>query len=205
VSGYTAGEKVWHSTNGGQTWLNETQTGLPNLPCNAVVLDSVAGGIYVGMDAGIYYKKIGQAAWQNFSDGLPNASVHELEIAQKGQNASDRRILAATFGRGVWRSTLWGETTPVSKSARAPVLSRLSAVRSGNILRVSFQVGDDRPAEGTSTLKLHAANGALIHEEAVPNTGAFERDIPLTGKAQGIFWFTLEGPGGRVSRRIALY
>jgi photosystem II stability/assembly factor-like uncharacterized protein len=205
VSGYTAGEKVWHSTNGGQTWLNETQTGLPNLPCNAVVLDSVAGGIYVGLDAGVYYKKIGQAAWQSFSDGLPNASVHELEIAQKGPNASDRRILAATFGRGVWRSTLWGETPSVSTPARAPLLSRLSAVRSGDILRVSFQTGDDRPVEGNSILKLHAANGALIHQEVVPNTGAFERDIPLAGKAQGIFWFTLEGPGGRVSRRIALY
>lgn len=205
VSGYTATAKVWHSINGGQSWTNETYTGLPNLPANAVAVDDAAGGVYVGMDVGVYYKKKGTNVWLGFTGGLPNASIRELEIAQKGTNASDRRLLAATYGRGVWRSKLWDETVPVAVGSRAPTLRRFSSSVSGKTLKVRFQVGTDRDSEGLTTLQLNAADGTVLHREQVPGFGLFEREISLARAGKGVFYFVLKGPGGQVSRRIAVY
>jgi hypothetical protein len=203
-SGYVATDKVWRSLDGGRTWTNETSTGLPNLPANALVVDDAGGGVYLGMDVGVYYRKKGQTGWFPFSNGLPNVSIRELEIAQKGSDANDRRLLAATYGRGVWRTRLWNDI-PVESKFKAPTLRRFSTLVTGRTLKVRMQVGADQATDGTASLRLSTAQGAVIHQERVPNAGYFERDIPLAGVGKGILYFTLDTPRGRVSRRVPIY
>lgn len=100
-SNYSAGAKVYKSTNGGATWTNESGT-LPNIPANTIVYQSgSANGIYVGMDIGVYYKDDGMADWELFADGIPNVEITDLEI-----NYDAGLIYAATYGRGLWRSEL---------------------------------------------------------------------------------------------------
>ncbi len=64
------------------------------------------GGLYVGTDAGVFYTNnkylnSGGSVWQNFSIGLPNAGVYDIQI-----NYALNKIRAATFGRGLWESPL---------------------------------------------------------------------------------------------------
>lgn len=207
TSGYTATAKVWHSTDGGATWVNETRTGLPNLPCNAVVLDEVAGGIYVGMDVGVFHRKLGSGAataWQPFNEGLPNASVRELEIAQKGSGTSDRRLLAATYGRGVWTTRLWDDS-PLAAAPAGPTLRRFTAAVAGKVLRLRFQLGTDREVDAEARFQIASADGKILLAEKVPGFGLFERDIDLAGISKGMYYFTLETSAGKVSRRVAYF
>src|SRR5262249_53290976 len=100
-SGYEAGVKVFGTTDGGRTW-NNLSGQLPNLPVSsAAAQKSPANAIYVGTDAGVFYRddRIGQ--WGPFGDGMPTVSVTSLVIDE-----ARSRIFAATYGRGVWLSDL---------------------------------------------------------------------------------------------------
>jgi photosystem II stability/assembly factor-like uncharacterized protein len=100
-SGYNAGQKVYKSTNGGATWSNISGT-LPNIPVNCVVYEKKAKNpIYIGTDAGVYYVKDGLANFVPYKVGLPNVIIDQLAIHYGGG-----KIVAATYGRGLWHSNL---------------------------------------------------------------------------------------------------
>lgn len=99
-SGYTAANKVYSTTDGGQSWSNAS-SGLPNLPVNCIVYQNGSpDGLYVGTDVGVYYSD-SQTSWTAYNTGLPNVVVSELEI-----NYSAGKLRAATYGRGLWESSL---------------------------------------------------------------------------------------------------
>jgi len=91
--------KVFVTHNAGLTWENVTLN-LPNLPVNSLVCDpNTNDGIYVGMDAGVFYMDNSMDEWVDFSDGLPNVPVTELEVRQ-----SSEELFAGTYGRSIWKS-----------------------------------------------------------------------------------------------------
>ncbi len=102
VAGSSAANKVFMSTDGGSNWIN-ISTGLPNLSANTIVLDTMsnANAMYVGMDAGVYYRDDNTGSWATFNTNLPNVEITELEIQYAAQ-----KIRAATYGRGLWQSNL---------------------------------------------------------------------------------------------------
>ncbi len=103
--GYTDGEKVYHSTNGGGAWTNVSGT-LPNVPVNCIVFadnnGSPGNAVYIGTDIGVFYRDANHADWIPFRNGLPTVPVFDLEI-----HASANVITAGTYGRGLWRSSLY--------------------------------------------------------------------------------------------------
>ncbi len=107
---------VYETTDGGTTWTN-ISTGLPELPVNCVIqnrLNTEEVELYAGTDVGVYVK-LGDEDWVPFFDGLPNVNVTELEIYYDEENEENSRIRAATYGRGVWESDLYGlEGAPIA-------------------------------------------------------------------------------------------
>ncbi|MFH0894412.1 MAG: T9SS type A sorting domain-containing protein [Bacteroidota bacterium] len=98
---FSNGNKVFATRNGGLTWANVSGT-LPNLPVNCIVYEEGSPeGLYIGTDVGIYYKDSTLTDWQWFSNGLPNVVVFDLDI-----NYAESKIVAGTYGRGVWISPL---------------------------------------------------------------------------------------------------
>jgi len=105
LGGYSSGNKVFKSTDGGTTWTNISGT-LPNIPVNTIVYENNSPDrVYVGTDVGVYYIDDNSSDWTFYNDGLPNVMVHELEI-----NYSSNKLIAATYGRGLWQSDLVGST-----------------------------------------------------------------------------------------------
>ena len=80
---------------------------MPNVIINDVAIDnnSEVNGVYVGMDVGVFYRDDTLADWVPFYNDLPNVEVSEMEIDYK-----TNEIVAATFGRGVWKSSLYGKS-----------------------------------------------------------------------------------------------
>jgi hypothetical protein len=98
--------KVVGSTNGGSTWSNISYD-LPNIPVWSIEVDN-SNNLYVGTENGVYFRPSGATNWEPFYNSLPNVPVSDLAI-----NVASNQILASTFGRGIWKSTLW-EDCPVS-------------------------------------------------------------------------------------------
>lgn len=101
-SNYNNSQKIYETTDAGNTWVNISGTTLPGLPANCIVHQGGANDeIYIGTDVGVYYKTNTMSDWAPFNTGLPNVIIEELEIQQQ-----EGTISAATFGRGVWKSPL---------------------------------------------------------------------------------------------------
>lgn len=98
LSGYKRGEKVYISYDAGNTWSNYSMN-LPNIPANRVVFGQYDNNpLYVGMDVGVYYTNDDLALYDDYSNGLPDAIVRDLEI-----NYQTGLLFAGTYGRGVWK------------------------------------------------------------------------------------------------------
>lgn len=101
LSGYVDGAKVFYSADGGGIWSN-LSANLPNVPTGAILFeDGAKNGIYVGTDVGVFYRNDSMSAWALMGDNLPRVIVRSL-VVQPGTN----RLIAGTFGRGVFKARL---------------------------------------------------------------------------------------------------
>lgn len=139
-SGYSSGNKVYYSSNAGSTWNNVSGT-LPNIPVNTIVFENgSANRVYVGTDIGVYYRDDNTTDWVFFNDGLPNVMIHELEI-----NYTSGKLVAATYGRGIWESDL---------ASNEPALTISTAALAGT----SFCPGETVNVEYTTNGTFEAGN-----------------------------------------------
>jgi PKD repeat protein len=104
----TLGNSVYKSVNKGKNWTNISL----NLP--AVHMDYIIyykndhEGLYVGTDAGVYFKDSTMSNWVAFSNGLPaNAKITKLDIYYDNDSVSSDVIRGCTYGRGLWGSGMY--------------------------------------------------------------------------------------------------
>ncbi|MQA99148.1 MAG: hypothetical protein GEU78_02455 [Actinobacteria bacterium] len=106
TSSRVGGGRVFRSEDGGNTWTN-VSAGLPNLPINAVEVDSGnAQRVWVAADLGVYQSWNSGASWSNFSSALPNAYIGDLVF-----HPHARVLRAGTRNRGVWEIPVDGWMT----------------------------------------------------------------------------------------------
>ncbi len=98
--GYSAGKKVYTSTNSGTYWQNRTGN-LPNVPVNCILFDTLTNYLIVGTDIGVFYSDADVINWKPYGIGMPAVYVLDLKIRQ-----SSRRLYAGTHGRGVFSVSL---------------------------------------------------------------------------------------------------
>ncbi len=102
----TTSSNVYRSDDGGSTFTNITSN-LPTTDKYVFLNDIVhhAGQaqdpIYVATSIGVYRTVTDGGTWTPFFNNLPTTIVTDLEI-----NTADNSITAATYGRGIWRSSL---------------------------------------------------------------------------------------------------
>ena len=110
LGGYTAGQKVYESLDGGATWTNKSGS-LPNVPANCIAYENTNGvpadALYVGNDIGVFYRDDNHTDWIPFRNGLPTVPVFDIEI-----NETSGVLTVGTYGRGLWRSTLFNTCEP---------------------------------------------------------------------------------------------
>ncbi|MBL7786809.1 MAG: hypothetical protein JNM36_12945 [Chitinophagales bacterium] len=111
-SGYSNNKKVFQMERqvpSGKWTVKNLSLNLPNLPTNAIVCHTAnnKNHLYIGTDVGIYYTHNCTAPgdtmkWLLYNDTintLPNVAISDLSI-------SNNQLVAATYGRGIWKSPL---------------------------------------------------------------------------------------------------
>ncbi|MDZ7845411.1 MAG: hypothetical protein U5L96_00750 [Owenweeksia sp.] len=90
--------------------------GLPNVPVNCVTIENNdVHSLYIGTDLGVFYRDSLQTEWVSFNANLPNVIVNELVI-----DYTNRKLRAATYGRGLWESPLFSDLVPPISKAQFP-------------------------------------------------------------------------------------
>ncbi|MEM0998376.1 MAG: 3-coathanger stack domain-containing protein [Bacteroidota bacterium] len=194
-STWTANSKIFMSTNGGSSWTNYSGTGLPNVPANCVVYEAGSdNGVYIGTDAGVYYRDDNLTDWVDFSNGLPFCRVMEMEI-----NPLANRLRAATYGRSIWESDLYGSDCADDLVLSGPV-SGTQTIEANNTITStqSVQAGSNITYSAGTRITLNPgftqASGSQFHAildgcasgkiHAVPVTGTYEP--PLIPEEAGV-------------------
>jgi hypothetical protein len=102
-TGFSAGNKVWKTTDLGQTWINISGD-LPDLPCSDLFIDPENHShIYVANDVGIYRSTNGGTSWEYASQGVPYVPAIDFDYVKIG---TDRYLRVGTYGRSIYQTLL---------------------------------------------------------------------------------------------------
>jgi hypothetical protein len=99
--------KILRSNDGGLTFPDDITGSLPSVTKTVVRHQDLhsQNPLYLGTNIGVYRYDDSIGDWELFDNNLPNVPVADLDI-----NENDNNITAATYGRGIWRSTIPTET-----------------------------------------------------------------------------------------------
>lgn len=193
-SGFSEGEKVYHSPDGGNTWENVSYN-LPNIPANTIVHQNGSDEniIYVGTDAGIYYTWDDHGQWELYSTDIPNVLVSELDI-----HYSTGKLYAATFGRGIWMADLASTTSSSGGIENVNKLVVYPNPTSGNM----FIEYAGLPV-GLMTIDLVDIQGKNVYSETVANDAGQGKVKIYPDVKSGVYFVRLKvGDSLRSSRVI---
>jgi photosystem II stability/assembly factor-like uncharacterized protein len=104
LSGFEDSLKVFFSYDAGESW-NNISGDLPNVPVNCIAFDNnspASDALYIGTDIGVFYRDLDLGDWIYYSNFMPAVIVNDLYI-----NPTNSTITAGTYGRGLWRSSLY--------------------------------------------------------------------------------------------------
>lgn len=146
-SGYSGGNKVFVSTNGGASWTNYSGS-LANVPVNCVVhvQGSPNNEVYTGTDFGVYYRNDNLSDWISFNNGLPNVIVNHLQIEY-----ATMKLRAGTYGRGLWECDLVKNefsSIPYLSHSKTELDSMYVLLKEG---KTTLALGKARTRQGSST------------------------------------------------------
>lgn len=109
VLGGFGSSHVFATGNGGASWT-DIGVGLPDVPFNAILIDPVdANVIYAGCDFGVFVSPDRGTTWYDFNSGFWDATL-VMDLQADAAN----RIVAATHGKGVFRTERYTAVVPGS-------------------------------------------------------------------------------------------
>ncbi|MCK5820449.1 MAG: T9SS type A sorting domain-containing protein [Bacteroidales bacterium] len=96
---------VFKTTNLGASWT-DISGNLPDFPVGNIQIDpDIPDTYYIATDGGVFVSRDGGNYWELMGLGMPNAPVLDLNI-----HRPTRTLVAATFGRSMWRINLASAT-----------------------------------------------------------------------------------------------
>ncbi len=133
-AGYIQGVKVFHTSDGGSSWVDWGQN-LPNVPVKCIIYQNGTNvGVYVGTDIGVYYTNNLLPNFVPFKNGMPSVIITDLDI-----NPGQGLLYATTYGRGMWVSHLAGACPADDATSNFASLPGSSIIQASNSVTSSQQ------------------------------------------------------------------
>ncbi|MEL6868017.1 MAG: hypothetical protein AAFP19_26575, partial [Bacteroidota bacterium] len=100
-SRFNANQKVYHSEDGGASWVSETSC-LPNIPITSICFQrGTDNRVYIGTDFGVFFKDDTMSDWAFYGNEGPRTLVADMEIS-----TCANKLVVATQGAGLWEVDL---------------------------------------------------------------------------------------------------
>ena len=200
--GYGSGSKVYRSANSGQSW-NNISSNLPNVPVNCILIDqesdSAAVDMYIGTDAGVFYKKDTDTLWQYYGTGMPNTEVTDLEIQYP-----TRKLRAGTYGRGVWQTDIVRQPFAVGLSPEPIQHKNTVKVLSNPVDRV-LKLHFDLQQSQQIQLNIQSLNGNQTWQKKIDlSSGQHIQNFDLPNLQTGIYLLKIKGSGWQENIKISI-
>ncbi len=195
---WTAGKKVFSSTDYGATWTNVSGS-LPNLSATFMLYDKSTDGVYVSMFYGVFYKNSTMSDWVNFSQGLPNTELRGFTI----QNNA-KKLRCASGGRGMWETDLYsGSATGIDNSINQQAL--INAYPNPNNGTFTLEIG----FSDNGNYKLDVINvlGQIIYTESLNINNRnynFSKQFNLGDLPKGVYMVKINGNGTNTNKKIII-
>lgn len=190
LSGYSNGNKVFYSNNGGVNWINYSGT-LPNLPVNCLVYQNGSNdALYIGTDVGVFYRDASATDWVPYQTGLPNVVVTELEISY-----NNNKLWAATFGRGLWNSDLNTTTVGISNNSNAKVFLNIYPNPNQGIFNLETNIDN-------YNLNIYNMLGELVYDES--NINSTKKQFDLSMLNNGVYFVKVVSENKSVIQKLAI-
>ena len=136
---------VWSSSNGGTSWSSK-EGNLPNIPVRDFLLNPLA------TNEAIIATQLGVWSTENFNDanptwsqsynGMSDVSVTSLDYWNVSGDNIDNKIIASTYGRGVFTGKFTSSSTPDLEAPTSPT-SLITANITENSIDVSWNAATD--------------------------------------------------------------
>lgn len=108
-AGYDTNKVARYKPGSGLFGWTTYNAGLPAVPIRCITIDSANNTQYVGTDIGVWFRDTSMTLWAPYNTGLPTVEVTDLSI-----NYATGEIVAATYGRGMWKSPRQRDTATLS-------------------------------------------------------------------------------------------
>jgi len=192
----TPGEKIFWTADRGVSWVNITGN-LPNVPlADLIVFPDNDDLLFVGSEYGFYRTSDGGTHWERWNYGVPEAVVvTEMKALDMRQFYQGFHIVAATYGRSIYRRDISGSDPGVS------VADRLA------IPTVSIRQVTPNPFTEKATIRFDLRKDALVEVRIFDVNGRSVRQLydgRLTAGAHALTWDRRDENGRRVSSGVYL-
>jgi photosystem II stability/assembly factor-like uncharacterized protein len=182
---------VFKTTNNGASWI-AFGTGLPDVPTNTLKIDPDNTNImYLGNDLGVYVSIDAGASWQQFNEGLTDAT----QIMDISISASNRKLRLATHGKGVYERNM----LPISITSLPDITTQ-----------IEFSVFPN-PAHETINLSFgdNKINGTIqivdINGKVVQHFNEIVKEINIRELSIGIYFISSEINGVKKAVKFLKY
>ncbi|MBI1343172.1 MAG: T9SS type A sorting domain-containing protein [Terrimonas sp.] len=175
---------VYVTPNGGTTWT-AIGTGLPDVPFNAILIDPVNPSIiYAGCDFGVYVSPDRGATWTDYSNGLTDATlIMDLQVD------ANNKLIAATHGRGIYRSDLYSGTLPVT-------LTSFSGYHQSGVNKLQWTTENERNLRAYELEKsldgTHFTTATIITPRNQQGTYSYAYTDPVNTNATAVYYYRLK-------------
>ncbi len=182
--GYNTGTAhIMRTTDYGLTWA-DVSGDFPDQPVNTFIVDpAYPNHWYIGSDVGVWRSINGGRNWLPFGTGLVNSLITDLEIRREA-----RKLVAGTYGRGVWEADL----LPIN-TADSPDDGFISR-------NLMLDPPYPNPIRGEATLRFAARAEGLVSIEVLDVQGrqvsSVVHDVPADGIVRMVSWSTGSLPDG---------
>jgi hypothetical protein len=203
-----SGQKIYKTTDRGQTWTNVSGN-LPNVPLSDMVPHpSDPNRLYLGTHFGCYRTTNGGVTWQRWNNGMPEAvDVQEMASIDRIAQTGEFFVIAGTFGRSMWKREVSGtDANGVAEhpAAGPPRLALLPNLPNPFHARTSIEFS--LPTTEHAHLEVYDVGGrrvATLVDDRLA-AGVHQVEFDASRLASGVYFCRLAAGGSLSTRAITL-